>query len=66
MAVGSRKMEKPEYHTGFQVRLPMTVYNRLALYQHERPHFSLNAIVTEAIIQFLDSQKNKREEHYGN
>ena len=55
MAVGSKKMKKIEYHGGFQVRLPMAVYDQLAAYQHDRPHFSLNSIVTEAVIRFLDS-----------
>jgi hypothetical protein len=61
MAVGSKKMEKIPFHTGFQVRLPQAVYNRLAVYQHKRPHFSLNALVTEAVIFYLNSQENKEE-----
>jgi hypothetical protein len=43
----------------FNLRTPVSLWNRLRDYQREHPHFSLNSLVVEAIQQFLDKQTEK-------
>jgi hypothetical protein len=38
----------------FNLRTPVTLWQRLRDYQRKHPHFSLNTLVVEAISQFLD------------
>jgi hypothetical protein len=51
---------RTEKEQGYNLRVPLPVYDRLRDYQKNHPHFSLNALIVEAVIKFLDSQKNIR------
>jgi hypothetical protein len=54
---------------GFQlatVRFPLPVFARLRDYQKENPHMSLNALIVEAVIHFLESGEKKEEKVWTN
>ena len=50
--------EKNEVHR-FNLRFPTEVYRRLVAYRRERPYLSINSLIIEAIIRFLDKQEKK-------
>jgi hypothetical protein len=52
---------KTDTEQGFTLRVPLPVFERLREYQREHPHFSLNALIVEALSQFLDRRKEAEE-----
>jgi hypothetical protein len=43
------------------VRFPKEVYSRLSDCQRGKPHFSLNALIVEAVERFLDAEQRAKE-----
>lgn len=55
MSKGTKKEQ------GFSLRVPYEIFERLREYKSRRPHFSLNSLIVEAILRFLDFEKETKE-----
>ena len=54
----SKGMEKEQK---YNLRIPRAIFNRLREYKAENPHLSLNMLIVEAILQFLNEKGNKEQ-----
>jgi hypothetical protein len=43
----------------YSARFPEAVYERLRDFQKEKPYMSLNILIVEAVVRFLDAEEKK-------